>query len=270
MTQPSVSPKAVLSQNTKQNGLKHHDNVSKEARMADPIFEHPRLAGIYDALDSERNDLALYVNFARKCEAVSVLDVGCGTGSLAVLLAQKGMNVVGVDPAAASLEVARAKPFAERITWVHGFASDVPQRQFDLATMTANVAQAIADPDDWMSTLTAIHDRLSPTGFLVFESRVPARRAWEHWNKEESHSVKFVDGVGRVESWVDLLAVDESLVSFRETWIFEDGETLTSDSTLRFREEDELTIFGGPKTPWPGNCIAPNPTRATFLPAIGK
>jgi 2-polyprenyl-3-methyl-5-hydroxy-6-metoxy-1,4-benzoquinol methylase len=33
--------------------------------------------------------------------ARSVLDVGCGTGSFACMLAQRGIEVVGVDPAAA-------------------------------------------------------------------------------------------------------------------------------------------------------------------------
>jgi len=30
-------------------------------RMADEIFEHPRLAAIYDALDPDRSDLDVYV-----------------------------------------------------------------------------------------------------------------------------------------------------------------------------------------------------------------
>lgn len=44
-----------------------------------------------------------------------------------------------------------------------------------------------------------------------------------------------------VESWVELTDVSGPLVSFRWTWVFgSDGQVLTSDSTLRFRERDEL------------------------------
>jgi 2-polyprenyl-3-methyl-5-hydroxy-6-metoxy-1,4-benzoquinol methylase len=59
--------------------------------------------------------------------AHTVVDIGCGTGSLVVRLAGLGLRAVGVDPAAASLDVARAKPGAERVTWVDGDATAVAE-----------------------------------------------------------------------------------------------------------------------------------------------
>jgi hypothetical protein len=48
--------------------------------------------------------------------------------------------------------------------------------------------------------------------------------------------------VGAVESWAEVTEVALPFVSFRWTWCFEsDGAVLTSDSTLRFREKDEVT-----------------------------
>jgi len=67
------------------------------------------LARIYDAFDGNRDDLDLYVDLIRGLDAQHVLDVGCGTGSLSILLAHCGVKVTAVDPAAASLEVARPK-----------------------------------------------------------------------------------------------------------------------------------------------------------------
>ncbi len=47
--------------------------------------------------------------------------------------------------------------------------------------------------------------------------------------------------VGRVESWVQLIEVSWPLVTFRWTYRFAvDGQVLTSDSTLRFRERAEV------------------------------
>src|SRR3954451_7596717 len=85
----------------------HHGGVP------DSIFADPRLARLYDVLDDDRSDLDLYIGLADELKASSVLDVGCGTGTLACRLANLGIDVVGLDPAEASLDVARQKPGAE-------------------------------------------------------------------------------------------------------------------------------------------------------------
>ena len=209
--------------------------------MADPIFEHPRLAAIYDALDSDRTDLDVYLDIADELDAHRISDIGCGTGTFALLLADRGLEVTGVDPAGASLDVARSKPNSERVRWIYGDARALPEMQVDLATMTGNVAQAIVDPSDWDGTLRGVHDALRPGGHLVFETRDPAKRAWHEWNRAASYKVTEIKGVGPVESWVQVIDVSGPLVTFRWTGIFAlDGQVLTSDSTLRFRERDEV------------------------------
>ncbi|MFJ9444510.1 class I SAM-dependent methyltransferase [Kitasatospora sp. NPDC101235] len=209
--------------------------------MADECFGHPRLAAIYDPLDPDRGDLDAYLRMAEEFGAGRVLDIGCGTGVFALLLAERGIEVVGVDPALASLDVARAKPGGARVRWLRGDATDLPPLRVDLATMTANVSQAIADPRAWQGTLRGARAALRPGGRLVFETRVPAARAWEEWTRERSHRVTEVPGVGSVESWVQLVEVHGPLVTFRWTCVFAaDGQVLTSDSTLRFREREEV------------------------------
>ena len=209
--------------------------------MSDPLFAEPRLAAVYDAFDGDRDDLAPYLALAEEHGVRSVLDIGCGTGTLACLLAARGIEVVGVDPAAASLEVARRKPGAERVRWVHGDATSLPPLQVDLVTMTANVAQVFLDDGAWAATLRAARAALRPGGRLVFESRRPERRAWLEWDRERSLRRAVVPGVGAVETWVEVTDVRAGLVSFRWTFAFEaDGAVLTSDSTLRFRSREEL------------------------------
>jgi SAM-dependent methyltransferase len=209
--------------------------------MADNVFEHPRLATVYDALDSDRSDLDVYLAIAEELGGRRILDVGCGTGTFAILLAERGFEVTGLDPALASLDVARAKPGADRVRWIHGDATSLPRLEVDLSTMTANVAQAIVGRADWEATLRGIHAALRPGGCLVFETRDPAYRAWEGWNRAESYGVTEIEGVGSVESWHEVTDVNDSLVSFRSTTVFaSDGQVLTSDSTLRFREREEV------------------------------
>ncbi len=209
--------------------------------MVDALFEHPRLVAVYDALDGDRSDLDEYVAVAREVGAQAVLDVGCGTGTFALRLAREGLTVTGVDPAAGSLRVAQSKPGAERVTWIHGDATRLPPLQVDLATMTANVAQAIVDPDDWVATLRGIHGALRPGGSLVFETRDPACRAWLGWTQRQTYRTADVPGVGLVEAWEDVTEVDGPLVTFTSTRVFRaDGAVVTSESTLRFREQDEV------------------------------
>ncbi|MFI8303621.1 class I SAM-dependent methyltransferase [Streptomyces sp. NPDC085927] len=209
--------------------------------MADECFGHPRLAAVYDVLDPDRGDLDAYVELAEEGGVRRVLDIGCGTGVFALLLAGRGLEVVGVDPARASLDVARGKPGSGRVRWICGDATALPPLRVDLATMTANVAQAVVDPRRWRETLRGAHEALRPGGRLVFETRDPAARAWEEWNRAASYGVTDVPGAGAVESWVELVEVAWPLVTFRWTYVFAaDGQVLTSDSTLRFREREEI------------------------------
>ncbi len=209
--------------------------------MPDAIFADPRLAGIYDGLDPDRGDLDAYAAMAAEFGARSVLDVGCGTGTLACLLAGRGLNVTGLDPAAASLAVAQAKPGAGAVRWLHGDATTLPPLQMDLATMTGNVAQVFTTDEQWSATLRGVWAALRPGGRLVFETRNRARQAWLGWTREQSFTRREIGGAGVVQSWHQLADVSGELVSFRSFVVFEADDTvLMSDSTLRFRDRDEI------------------------------
>ncbi|WP_139977834.1 class I SAM-dependent methyltransferase [Nocardioides litoris] len=207
----------------------------------DAVFAHPRLARLYNAFDGPRDDLDAYEALVADLGAGSVLDVGCGTGSLAVRLAAAGLDVVGVDPAAASLDVARAKPHADRVRWLHGDATTLPadlDGTRDLAVMTSNVAQVFTTDEAWTTALRGVRRTLGPGGCLVLETRVPARRAWERWTSSEA-DVRHVPGEGPVAMTRVVVSVALPLVTFTWTATFADA-TLVSTSTLRFRERDEV------------------------------
>lgn len=217
--------------------------------MPDALFAEPRLARIYDAIDADRDDLSGYLAMAREFGARSVLDVGCGTGTFACLLAAAGLDVTAVDPAAASLDVAKAKPGAAKVRWLHGDATGLPPMRVDLAVMTGNVAQVFVTDADWNATLRGIRDAVRPGGRFVFETRDPAREAWRGWGGERTRRRVDVPGAGAVEIRSDLLDVrDEGglLVTFRTSYQFaSDGAVRTSQSTLRFRGQQELAASLG-------------------------
>ncbi len=209
--------------------------------MPDPIFADRRLAEIYDPLDPHRADLDAYAAIAAEFGARSVLDVGCGTGAFACLLAAQGFDVVAVDPAAASLHVAQRKPGAERVEWLLGDATTLPPLRVDLVTMTGNVAQVFLDDAVWRATLRSVRDALCLGGRVVFEVRDPAQQAWLTWNREESYERVDIAGIGTVSRWVEVTDVSGQLVCFAWTFHFEQsGEVIRSESTLRFRSRSEI------------------------------
>ncbi|MBY8856594.1 class I SAM-dependent methyltransferase [Nocardia sp. CA2R105] len=209
--------------------------------VPDPIFADSRLALLYDEFEGDRADLGLYMGIADEIGAELVVDIGCGTGSLAVQLAHSGRSVVAIDPAEASLEVAKAKPASTGVTWLRGRATDLPAAGADLAVMTGNVAQVFLTDQDWADALDSIHYALRGGGHLAFETRRPERRAWEDWAESTGAVVREIPDVGRVEQRLEVTAVDLPFVSIRHTYTFTgDDSVVVSDSTLRFRARVEI------------------------------
>jgi SAM-dependent methyltransferase len=217
--------------------------VATVPKVVDALFSDPRLAVLYDDFDGSRCDLDHYERIVRELGAHQVLDLGCGTGSLACLLAQAGFDVTGADPAEASLDVARAKPGANQVRWIHGYATTLPPMQVDVALMTGNVAQVFLTDDDLSATLCGIQGALRPSGHLVFESRRPEYRAWAEWQQEPAEVAVQLAGVGAVSLRRDVTSVELPLVSFRQTYVFPDGTQIVSDSTLRFRSREEFDVL---------------------------
>lgn len=72
--------------------------------MKDKLYQDESLVQFYDYDNERTSDYDQYLAIADKVERV--LDLGCGTGRLAVELSKKGKLVVGVEYATAMLEVA--------------------------------------------------------------------------------------------------------------------------------------------------------------------
>ena len=208
--------------------------------MRNAEFNDPRLVEVYDATCPWSRDDDFFVAIVAEVgPALRVLDLGCGTGRLALGLAAAGHTVTGVDPAQASLDAASAKPGAERVTWIEGTSSVLPTDTFDVAVMTSHVAQFFVADDEWAAVLRDLHRALHLGGRLVFDARDPADRAWERWPAEWNRTVTLPHG-GRVEQSIEVTDVAGDVVTHAIHYRFAAGVEIVSTATLRFRSEYEL------------------------------
>ena len=184
----------------------------------------PRMAAQFDDGDGERDDFDFVVSLAAELDATTVVDVGCGTGRLATLLAGRDRRVIGVDPSPAMLDVARRREGSGEVEWVLGDASAIGTPDADLVVMTGNIALAIVDDDAWDAALQQIGSALRPGGYLVFSSMNPTTRPWEAWNTDGMELISVRDHRVRVDGHI----------------AFDDGEAIVAGSEYRFRALDEL------------------------------
>jgi SAM-dependent methyltransferase len=210
----------------------------------DAIFAEPRLARLYDALNPVENDQLALLELVGGAP-LRILDLGCGTGRLARMLADRGHAVTGVDPASAMLDLARMHDPAGLVRWVEGDALelDLGDDRFDLIVMTGNVFQVFLTDDDARAVLSGCHTHLAPGGRLTFESREPSSGEWETWTPDATREIVTVDGVGDVEVSYAFLERRGDLITFETRHELPDGTRFASPSTLRLRSREELAAL---------------------------
>ena len=103
------------------------------------------------------------------------LELGIGTGRLALPLAARGVGVVGLDSSAAMLERLRAKPGANAIELHCGdMAAALPAGPFALVFVAVNTLFNLTTDRAQRSCVDAVAKQLVPGGHFVIEAFVPA------------------------------------------------------------------------------------------------
>ena len=101
-----------------------------------------------------------------------VLELGCGTGKLAIPLAKAGFSVAGLDNSPALLQFAASKN--EDVNWIEGDMRgfDLDER-FALIMLPSNNLGHLHTPEDFESCVRSVRRHLLPGGAFVIDVFVP-------------------------------------------------------------------------------------------------
>jgi SAM-dependent methyltransferase len=147
------------------------------------------LARYYDLdLEGERDDVDFYLALAGR-GGQSVLELGCGTGRLAIPIAQAGNQVVGVDTDPAMLDRARTA-WAATSGPGGGGLELVPAdilgldlgRRFDLVILGLNLLPALAGRAAQAGALAVAARHLKPDGQVVTDVSLPGPAELASWD----------------------------------------------------------------------------------------
>ncbi len=136
-----------------------------------------RFAEVYDDWYGELTDTdACVAEVVRLAADGAVLELGVGTGRLAIPLASAGLSVTGVDSSPAMLAALAAKPGGAAVTARQGDMADPPvgDERFAVVLVAYNTLFNLVADGEQARCIAAAARLLVPDGVLVIEAFVPA------------------------------------------------------------------------------------------------
>ncbi len=147
------------------------------------------LAFYYDEEYGQKtDDIDFYLNYAQSCD--SVLEIGIGTGRLAIPLAEKGLCVIGIDSSLPMLDILRQKCRQHRLDSIQACCADMRtfafNTTFPLVIMPFRVFLHNLTQNDQVQTLKTIYLHLHQDGVLLLDLVVPLYPVLSNalWNDE--------------------------------------------------------------------------------------
>jgi SAM-dependent methyltransferase len=104
----------------------------------------------------------------------AVLELGVGTGRLALPLAARGLNVAGIDSSPEMLQLLAAKHPPTELTMLQGdMARDLPAGPFSLVYIAFNTFFNLVDEADQIECFRSVRNAMAPDGVFAIEVFVP-------------------------------------------------------------------------------------------------
>ncbi|MFK7919912.1 MAG: class I SAM-dependent methyltransferase [Ilumatobacter sp.] len=137
-------------------------------------------ADVYDEWYAEVTDVDATVQRVAALAGTGgrVLELGVGTGRLAIPMSHAGLDVVGIDSSSAMLERLTEHPDGHAVTIVRGdMVDDLPDGPFDVCLVAYNTIFNLVDQAAQQRCFQEVAARLRPGGTFVVEAIVPDTEA---------------------------------------------------------------------------------------------
>jgi SAM-dependent methyltransferase len=168
------------------------DRCFEKVRLVPENYFGERVAERYDESTADRFDPAVVgptVDFlAGLAGAGAALELGIGTGRIALPLAERGVQVHGIDLSEAMVAKLEAKPGAERIGVTIGdFATTRVEGTFSLAYLVFNTINNLTTQDAQVACFENVAAHLEPGGCFVIEVGVPTGKPLRVFDLSDTH-----------------------------------------------------------------------------------
>lgn len=212
-------------------------------------------ARLYD-IDNRDNltaDIPFYFDYAKKQNG-EILELGCGTGRVALQLAAKGFAVTGLDLSQQMLEVfgeklAKQRSLAEKITLVHSnMANFGLDKKFGMIIAPFRAFQAVTDDINIDNSFNCIRDHLTDDGIFivnVFNPRPVMDESWCYpetvqWERLDETTGNYVVK----KHWGDKIDTINQIIyphfAFEVSYANGEKERITDDLKLKYYYHNQL------------------------------
>ena len=216
-------------------------------------------AWLYDVdnRDNLLDDIPFYLEYAKQQQG-EILELGCGTGRVALALASEGFRVTGLDLSQQMLDVFHeklaAKPeLSDRISLVHGSMADFTfDNKFSMIIAPFRAFQCLTDDSDINRSLVCIREHLMDDGIFivnVFNPR-PERMTEQAWCYPETVQWERLDEkTGNYvvkKHWGDKIDTKNQIIyphfAFEVTYPDGKNERIVDDLKLKYYYPDQLRV----------------------------
>jgi SAM-dependent methyltransferase len=169
-----------------------------------------------------------------------VLELGIGTGRVALPLADKGIEVHGIDASQRMIDQMRAKPGGDKIPVNIGDMADLdaPRDMYSLVYVVFNTFYAMLTQEDQVKCFARVAEHLVPGGRFVLRGFVPDL---ERYSRRQNTQVEKIDADEIRTGFAQLDPVTQTIKS--QTVVIKNGQTMTYPAFLRYCWPGELNLM---------------------------